>query len=373
MYRNLPKLARTFPVGLLPPTFLMFLCSLYLRSFPCALCILIVLLGSPYLDRALVLSVSPIVLLRSLYLQSCSCALCISGCARSYMGEEVEETLSLDDIEEESDLAFTEIKLGKRRTLTLSLASRKKKKSLTVQEKVFLIRTYQFNPSDCTYALMEEAGWLGSFSSEMAPLKMDEFKLLEECKCTDSEKSKAYLISFRASAHTSTEAAVVQAITISVVHIVEELNTRFGCKTFQLGNEWPVASRHRRSDMAIFTIKNARTYVVIEVKETISIDLEKSPIKKILSQLLYEIVLLSAKEGAVAGTRYLGVMCDDYTFHSLVVTMNECLTFEAVAEKPVESRPFALSEYTTSSGKGGEALESLCRVVQSFVKGTKRM
>ena len=93
----------------------------------------------------------------------------------------------------------------------------------------------------------------------MMLLKDSKFKFSEECKCKDTVTLKAALISLRSSAHTFTEATVVQAITGSVVHMVQELNTIYGPNTFKFGNEWPVGSRQRRSGIVIFRIKTMHT------------------------------------------------------------------------------------------------------------------
>ena len=76
--------------------------------------------------------------------------------------------------------------------------------------------------------------------------------------------------------------------------------------------------------------------MVIEVKETVPIDLDK----RVIPQLIYEIVLVSASKGTAEGTRYLAfaVVCEDYTFHSFAVTMTECWSFDQAAQTPVMNR-----------------------------------
>ena len=85
------------------------------------------------------------------------------------------------------------------------------------------------------------------------PLKDSKFKFSEECKYTDTVTPKAALFSFRSSAHTFTETTVVQVITGSVVHMVQELNTIYGPNTLNFGNKWPVGSRK------VFRIKTVHT------------------------------------------------------------------------------------------------------------------
>ena len=110
-------------------------------------------------------------------------------------------------------------------------------------------------------------------------------------------------------------------------------------------------------------------FVIIEVKESVPVDLEKTQIKKTLPQFLYAIVLVSTREKAPDGTKYLGVLCDDYTFHAFTVVMNKCRSVsQAEQGQGVLERPFSLEGYQTASGSSGESLEPLCRVMQSFVR-----
>ena len=285
-----------------------------------------------------------------------------------------EADIELDEVESEEesdDLSqfTTRVELGKRPMLTLNLAPQKKPKPLMVNEKVKLIHKLEYSPSQCTYGLLEAAGWLDTFCAETARLKRSPFHFLDQCKCTDHTGPKEALLKFRANTFMLGEASVVQAMAPSVVHLVDELNLVYGSNTFVSANEWPVGTR-RRTDLVIFRIKNLRTYVIIEVKETIPVNLQKSEVKKVLPQLIYEMVLISTNEKACPGTKYLGIICDDYSFHSFVLTMNTTTIFEEVAKAPMKERPFSLSEYTSSTGEGGKALEPLCRVVQSFVQAT---
>ena len=282
------------------------------------------------------------------------------------------ELADIEEVDEESKdgLCFTtSVKLGKRR-LTLNLEPTKKKKPLTVKEKVDLVHKLEYSPSECTYTLLEEAGWLRAFVVEATLLEQSTFQFLEQCKCSNASAPKEALLAFRASTQTSNEASVVQAMSRSIVHLVEELNSVYGTKTFVFANEWPVGPKRRRTDLAIFKIRNFRTYVIIEVKESIPMSLLKSEMKKIIPQLIFEMVLVSTTEKAGPGTKYLGVICDDYSFHSFELTMNSTTTFELVVESPMTARPFTLSGYASASGKEGEALEPLCKVIQSFVQAT---
>ena len=201
-------------------------------------------------------------------------------------------------------------------------------------------------------------------------MSKDKFSILDECVCSNAASPKKALLSFRASAHTASEATLVQAVSIAMVHMVEELNLHNKGQSFRFGHEWPVGDRRRRSDLAIFRIVSHRTFIIIEVKESVPVDLEKTHlIKKTLPQLLYAIVLVSTREKAPDGTKYLGVLCDDYTFHAFTVVMNKCWSVsQAEQRQGVLERPFSLEGYQTASGSSGESLEPLCRVVQSFVR-----
>ena len=210
---------------------------------------------------------------------------------------------------------------------------------------------------------------MSPFVTEISKLKKDKFSILDECVCSNAASPKQALLSFRASAHTASEATVVQAVSMAMVHMVEELNLHNKGQSFRFGHEWPVGDWRRRSDLAIFRIVNHRTFIVIEVKESVPVDLEKTQIKKTLPQLLYAIALVSAREKAPDGKKYLGVLCDDYTFHAFTVVMNKCWSVsQAELGQGVLERPFSLEGYQTASGSSGESLEPLCRVVQSFVR-----
>ena len=214
-----------------------------------------------------------------------------------------------------------------------------------------LLKEKRLQPSSATWELLEKSNWLPVFHTL---LLMEQQKPLSYGQCTHQISEMVTKI-VENSIPTSEGYATLVCGHI-ITEIVCELNKKKPVYKFEVE---PVVRKeqnsryNKKADYSIFKIWNRKTYIMIEVKLSVSNPLKASD-KNSLAQLFLEMIYCCDQENT---TQMLCILTDGFTWHCIATDMSR-------PDLPINFKQYSL----ITLNKQDNGFVNVCSTIINYVQ-----